>query len=215
MRLIAPSILSADFVNLKKDIEIVNNSIADFIHIDIMDGVFVPNITIGIPVVKRIKEISKKPLDVHLMIIKPERYIKDFIEAGAEILTVHYEACTHLHRAVEEIKSLGAKAGVSLNPATPISVLEEIISDVDLILLMTVNPGFGGQKFIESSIEKIKKLKSVKKDKKLNFYIEIDGGVNINNAKRIYESGVDIMVAGNAIFNSPNPGQSIIDIKNA
>ncbi|MBN2519212.1 MAG: ribulose-phosphate 3-epimerase [Bacteroidales bacterium] len=215
MRLIAPSILSADFVNLKKDIEIVNNSVADFIHIDIMDGVFVPNITIGIPVVKRIKEISKKPLDVHLMIIKPERYIKDFIEAGAEILTVHYEACTHLHRAVEEIKSLGAKAGVSLNPATPISVLEEIVGDVDLILLMTVNPGFGGQEFIESSIEKIKKLKSVKKDKKLNFYIEIDGGVNINNAKRIYESGVDIMVAGNAIFNSPDPGQSIIDIKNA
>lgn len=212
-RLLSPSILSADFVNLQRDIELINNSEADWIHIDVMDGTFVPNITIGQPVVKAIKKVARKPLDVHLMIVHPEKYIDDYKECGADWLTVHYEACTHLHRTLEYIKSKGMKAGVSLNPHTPVSALEDIVNVADLILVMSVNPGFGGQKFIPNSFEKIKRLKDLLVKHNSSALIEVDGGVDLNNANLLYETGVDVLVSGNAIFSSPDPLKTIHLIK--
>ncbi len=211
--LISPSLLAADFMNLKADIDMVNNSDADWFHLDIMDGVFVPNISYGLPLVEQIKKIATKPLDVHLMIIDPDRYIEAFKKAGSDILTVHYEACTHLHRTVQNIHSHGMKAGVSLNPHTPISVLEDIIEDVDLVLLMSVNPGFGGQGFIENTYSKIAKLKALIADKNTDVIIEIDGGVNLETGKKLVEAGADALVAGSFVFNSENPTNTIADLK--
>lgn len=203
--LVAPSILSADFGNLQKDIEMINNSQADMIHIDIMDGVFVPNISVGIPVVKAVAEIAKKPLDVHLMIVNPEKFINTFKELGATWLNVHYEACTHLNRIVHEIHEAGMKAAVTLNPATPVCVLEEILPDLDMVLLMTVNPGFGGQKFIEGSISKVKKLRELIKVTGSHAIIEVDGGVTLETGKRLAQAGVDVLVSGNTVFKSQDP----------
>lgn len=211
--LIAPSVLSANFGNLEADFIQLNNSKADYIHIDVMDGIFVPNISIGFPVIKYLKKLSKKPLDIHLMIEKPERYIEQFYKAGAEILTVHYEACTHLHRTIQEIKSFGIKAGVSLNPHTPVELLSDIIRDVDLALIMSVNPGFGGQKFIENSLVKIKKLKELIIESNCNVLIEVDGGVDLTNYKQIVNAGADILVAGNAVFASDNMIDTIERLK--
>jgi len=212
-QLIAPSLLSADFSNLKKDIEMINNSDADWFHLDIMDGVFVPNISFGIPVVRDIKKHAKKPLDVHLMISKPERYFSDFKNAGADIISFHYEASNHLHRSIQVLKDLGVKAGVAINPHTNISLLEDIICHVDMILIMSVNPGFGGQKFIENTYDKIKKLKNIILSKNTNTLIEIDGGVNLDNASKLFNAGADILVAGNTVFSSENPTKTILDLK--
>lgn len=212
--LISPSLLSADFGNLQRDIEMINKSEADWFHLDIMDGVFVPNISFGFPVIKYIKKHAKKPLDVHLMIIDPDRYIEEFNKAGADILTVHYETCNHLHRTVQNIKSHGMKAGVSLNPHTPVHVLEDIIVDIDLVLIMSVNPGFGGQKFIPNALDKIKKLKKLILDKKSNALIEVDGGVDQTNAKLLIGSGCDVLVAGNYIFGSPDQIKTISELRN-
>jgi len=214
-RLIAPSILAADFTRLGKEIEMINRSEADWIHMDIMDGVFVPNISFGIPIVKAVKKNSIKPLDVHLMIIEPGRYIEDFFKAGASVITVHVEASRHLNRIVNEIKSYGIKAGVSLNPHTPVSVLEEIIPDLDLVLIMSVNPGFGGQKFIPSSINKIRKLKELILSNNSDTLIEVDGGVDENNAGILFDAGVDVLVAGTTVFHSENPVETINRLKNA
>lgn len=211
--LISPSLLAADFMNLKADIDMVNNSDADWFHLDIMDGVFVPNISYGLPLVSQISKIAKKPLDVHLMIVDPDRYIEAFKKAGSDILTVHYEACPHLHRTVQNIHSHGMKAGVSLNPHTPISVLEDIIQDIDLVLLMSVNPGFGGQSFIENTYTKIKKLKTLIAEKNTDVIIEIDGGVNLETGKKLVEAGADALVAGSFVFNSENPTNTIADLK--
>ena len=211
--LISPSLLSADFGNLQRDIEMINQSEADWFHLDIMDGMFVPNISYGFPVIKIVKKHAKKPLDVHLMIVDPDRYIDDFHNAGADILTVHYEACNHLHRTVQKIKSLGMKAGVSLNPHTPVHLLKDIIVDVDLVLIMSVNPGFGGQKFIPNAIEKIKELKQLIIDKKSNALIEVDGGVDNTNAKSLIESGCDVLVAGSYIFGAENQLETIKGLK--
>jgi ribulose-phosphate 3-epimerase len=211
--IIAPSILAADFANLQRDIEMVNNSSADWFHIDVMDGEFVPNISYGMPVIEAIKKHAKKPLDVHLMIIKPERYISTFKQIGADILTVHYEACTHLHRTIQAIKAEGMKAGVALNPHTPVSVLEDIIADLDLVLIMSVNPGFGGQKFIENTYDKVKKLKQLITEKGSAAMIEVDGGVGLNNYKKLAEAGVNAMVAGNAVFASKDPIATIAELK--
>lgn len=210
---LAPSLLSADFGNLKHEIELVNNSQADWFHIDVMDGVFVPNISFGMPVIKHIKNHAQKPLDVHLMIVDPNRYIKDFADCGADILTVHYEACTHLHRTVQLIKSFGMKAGVSINPHTPVSVLEEILPDIDVVLIMSVNPGFGGQSFIDSSLQKIAKLKTMIQKAGVNTLIEVDGGVSITNYKQIVKAGADVLVAGNAVFAAQDKLQAIIELK--
>ena len=212
-QLIAPSLLSADFSNLKKDIEMINNSDADWFHLDIMDGVFVPNISFGIPVVRDIKKHAKKPLDVHLMISKPERYFSDFKNAGADIISFHYEASNHLHRSIQVLKDLGVKAGVAINPHTNISLLEDIICHVDMILIMSVNPGFGGQKFIENTYDKIKKLKNIILSKNTNTLIEIDGGVNLDNASKLFNAGADILVAGNTVFSSDDPTKTILDLK--
>jgi len=211
--LISPSLLAADFMNLKADIDMVNNSDADWFHLDIMDGVFVPNISYGLPLVSQISKIATKPLDVHLMIVDPDRYIEAFKKAGSDILTVHYEACTHLHRTVQNIHSHGMKAGVSLNPHTPISVLEDIIQDIDLVLLMSVNPGFGGQSFIENTYSKIEKLKALIAEKNTELIIEIDGGVNLETGKKLVEAGADALVAGSFVFNSANPTQTIAELK--
>lgn len=211
--IIAPSLLSADFLNLGRDVEMVNNSEADWFHLDIMDGVFVPNLSYGLPVVDHINKAAKKPLDVHLMIIDPDRYVENFKKAGADILTVHYEACTHLHRTIQNIKSHGMKAGVSLNPHTPVSVLEDIIHDIDVVLLMSVNPGFGGQSFVEHTVNKIKKLKSMIDDNGNNVIIEIDGGVNTETGKVLVEAGADALVAGSFVFGSENPTQTIKELK--
>ncbi|MFZ9848410.1 MAG: ribulose-phosphate 3-epimerase [Flavobacteriales bacterium] len=211
--IIAPSILAADFANLQRDIEMVNNSSADWFHIDVMDGEFVPNISYGIPVIEAIKKHATKPLDVHLMIIKPERYISTFKQIGADILTVHYEACTHLHRTIQAIKAEGMKAGVALNPHTPVSVLEDIVADLDLVLIMSVNPGFGGQKFIENTYDKVKKLKQLISEKGSSAMIEVDGGVGLNNYKKLAEAGVNAMVAGNAVFASKDPIATIAELK--
>lgn len=207
--IIAPSILAADFSNLQKDIEMVNNSEADWFHIDIMDGVFVPNISFGMPVLKAIKQYAKKPLDVHLMIVDPDRYIKVFADLGSDVLTVHYEACTHLHRTIQAIKAEGMKAGVALNPHTNVQVLKDIIGDIDLVCLMSVNPGFGGQSFIENTYEKVKELKKLIEDCGTSTKIEIDGGVTEKNAKKLINSGADVLVAGSYVFKSDDPKKSI------
>lgn len=211
--LIAPSILAADFANLQRDIEMINNSEADWFHIDIMDGVFVPNISFGMPVLEAITKHAKKIIDVHLMIVEPDRYIKNFALLGANILTVHYEACTHLHRTIQAIKAEGMKAGVALNPHTSVSVLEEIINDIDLVLIMSVNPGFGGQSFIGNTYAKVEKLKDLIRKKNASTLIEIDGGVTSNNAKKLVEAGADALVAGSFVFNSINPLETIHELK--
>ncbi|HPT14271.1 MAG TPA: ribulose-phosphate 3-epimerase [Bacteroidales bacterium] len=214
MPIISPSILTADLSNLSPTIEMINNSDAGFVHIDVMDGVFVPNITFGIPIVKAVKKISKKPLDVHLMIVNPERHFEAFAQAGADILTIHYEVCQHLHRSVQQIRELGMKPGVVLNPHTPVHLLEDILPYVDMVLLMTVNPGFGGQKFIESSYGKIKQLRKMIDVRGLSTLIEVDGGVNTINARLLAEAGVDVIVAGNAVISSPDPIETIRQLSN-
>ncbi|MBI5219086.1 MAG: ribulose-phosphate 3-epimerase [Bacteroidia bacterium] len=211
-KIIAPSLLSADFGNLKKDIEMVNKSEAHWFHLDIMDGVFVPNISFGFPIISYIKKYTKKPLDVHLMIVKPDRYLEEFKNVGADILTVHYEACNHLHRTIQKIKSLGMKAGVSLNPHTSVHVLEDIITEVDLVLLMSVNPGFGGQKFIENTYSKVTALKQIITTRKSKAVIEVDGGVDNTNALKLSKAGVDVFVAGNYIFKSKDPLKTIREL---
>ncbi len=211
--LIAPSLLSADFANLSKDIQMINASNADWFHIDIMDGVFVPNISIGFPVMEAVKRYSQKPLDVHLMIVEPDKYTARFAEAGADIITVHYEACPHLHRSVQNIKNQGVKAGVVLNPHTPVLLLEDIVADCDVVLLMSVNPGFGGQKFIENTYQKIEQLKNLIIRKNANTLIEIDGGVTNLNAKKLVAAGADVLVAGNYVFKAENPMTAIDLIK--
>ena len=211
--IVSPSLLSADFLHLSKDIEMVNRSQADWFHLDIMDGVFVPNISYGLPVVSQIKKIATKPLDVHLMIVQPERYVEAFHKAGADILTVHYETCTHLHRTIQQIKSQGMKAGVSLNPHTPVSLLEDVIEDIDVVLLMSVNPGFGGQSFIEQTINKVDKLKKLIMESNSYTLIEIDGGVNFETGKRLVNAGADALVAGSFVFTSPDPEANIKGLK--
>ena len=211
--LIAPSILSADFANLQSDIEMINLSDADWFHVDVMDGVFVPNISFGFPVISAINFHAKKPLDVHLMIVDPDRYLQQFKDAGAAILTVHYEACTHLHRTIAAIHELGMKAGVAINPHTPISVLEDILPQLDLVCIMSVNPGFGGQKFIENTYQKITKLRALAKQLNTEVLIEVDGGVGHQNALALIKAGADVLVAGNAVFGAQNPSEMITTLK--
>lgn len=210
---VAPSLLSANFLQLQADIDMINESPADWLHLDIMDGRFVPNITFGMPIIKQIRSATKKVLDVHLMIVEPDKYLDDFCKAGADILTVHIEACVHLHRTIHRIKELGMKAGVSLNPHTPVSVLEDVLSDLDLVLIMSVNPGFGGQKFIENTYEKVKKLRKMAMTKNTSLIIEIDGGVTNKNAKALKDAGANALVAGSYIFGAENPKQAIASLK--
>jgi ribulose-phosphate 3-epimerase len=210
---VSPSILTANFGNLEKEIRMLNNSKADWIHCDIMDGVFVPNISFGFTVVEQIKKVAKKPLDVHLMIIDPDRYLTQFRDAGANILNVHYEACTHLHRTVSEIRALGMKAAVTVNPHTPVSLLKNILPYIDMVLIMTVNPGFGGQTFIMESYKKIAELKNMIEAGAYDVLIEVDGGVDLKNASELIATGVDVLVAGNTIFSSKNPVETIAKLK--
>lgn len=212
--LIAPSILAADFGNIQSEVEMLNQSKADYIHIDIMDGVFVPNISFGFPVIKAIQEHSTKPLDFHLMIVNPDPYIQTCKDHGAEIITVHYEACTHLHRTIESIKSMGLKAGVALNPHTSIDLLKDILADIDLVLIMSVNPGFGGQTFIENTYKKVQSLQILAQHLNPNLLIEIDGGVSTNNSARLKSAGANMLVAGSAVFKSSDPNETILAMKN-
>lgn len=210
--IIAPSVLAADFANLQRNIEMINESDAQWFHIDIMDGVFVPNISFGMPVLKAIAKHAKKPLDTHLMIVDPDRYIKTFADLGCSTLTVHYEACTHLHRTLQAIKDHGMKAGVALNPHTNVSLLEDVINDIDLVCIMSVNPGFGGQSFIENTYKKVKQLKEIITRNNTSTLIEIDGGVTDKNAKQLVKAGADVLVAGSFVFKSDNPTQTIVDL---
>lgn len=212
-KVIAPSVLAADFANLQRDIEMINNSEADWFHIDIMDGVFVPNISYGMPVLQAIGKHAKKTLDVHLMIIDPDRYIKDFAALGSDILTVHYEACTHLHRTLQAIKAEGMKAGVAINPHTSVELLEDVINDIDLVLIMSVNPGFGGQSFIENTYKKVKRLKEIIVENNASTLIEVDGGVTSKNAAQLVEAGADALVAGSFVFKSEDPEKTIKELK--
>lgn len=211
---VSPSLLSADFCNLGRDIQMLNDSAADFFHLDVMDGVFVPNISFGFPVIKAIAAQAKKPLDVHLMIVDPQRYISQVRDTGAAIMNVHYEACTHLHRVIQQIKQAGMKAAVTLNPATPVLMLTDIISDLDMVLLMSVNPGFGGQSFIPSTLRKLRELKKLMDETGARPLIEIDGGVNLTTGAQLAAEGADILVAGSFVFNSPNPEETIAKLKN-
>lgn len=210
---IAPSLLSADFLNLKADIEMVNNSEADWFHCDVMDGTFVPNISFGFPIIKQISKVAKKPLDVHLMIVNPDQYIPVVKDAGAYMMNVHYEACVHLHRTIAAIHDAGMKAAVTLNPHTPVSLLEDILQDLDMVLLMSVNPGFGGQKFIERTLDKVSCLKDMIVRRGLHTLIEVDGGVNLETGKRLVDAGADVLVAGNAVFADANPTEMIHKLK--
>lgn len=212
--IIAPSVLSANFANLQADFEMLNNSVAEYIHIDVMDGVFVPNISFGFPLIQAMRKLSSKTFDVHLMIVEPDKYIDTFKNVGADILSVHIEACTHLHRTIQKIQSVGMKAGVAINPHTSINLLEDTIADIDLICVMSVNPGFGGQQFIDNTYAKIARLKELILKKNSNALIEIDGGVSLQNAKKLIDNGADVLVAGNTVFNSANPLDTIHQLKN-
>lgn len=213
--LVSASILNADFSNLKKEIDMINNSETDWFHLDIMDGVFVPNISFGFPIIEQVKKYAQKPLDVHLMIVEPDKYIEKFKEAGADILTVQIEACTHLHRTIQNIKSQGMKAGVALNPHTPVSMLEDVLGDLDMVLIMTVNPGFGGQRFIPNSYDKVARLKQMIREKNSSALIQVDGGVDLSNIRKLADTGVDVMVVGSFIFKSDNPSETIKKLKSA